>query len=132
MAKTRTDRADGEARVLELADALAEALKETPVVQHFTTAGRLFRTDSGVQGMIKTLRQKAEEYQKAEQSGSLDEKQLHEFREMQARFQTNTVLRNYQDARTAAEVMVVETNSIISQILGVDFGRAAGPATGGC
>lgn len=132
MAKTRTDRTNGGARVLELADALAEVLKETPVVQHFTTADRLFRTDSGVQGMINTLRQKAEEYQKAERSGTLDENQIHEFRQMQARFQAQPLLRSSQDARAAAEVLLVETNSIISQILGVDFGRAAGPATGGC
>lgn len=132
MAKTQTDRTDGEARVLEFADVLAEALKATPVVQEFTATERLFRTDPGLQAMMKTLRQKAEEFQHAEQSGSLDEKQLHEFREMQARFQAQPLLRNFQDARAAAEGLLVEANSIISQILGVDFGRAAGPITGGC
>ncbi len=132
MAKTRTDRTEGESRVLELADALAEALKATTVVQHFTTAERLLRTDPGLQAMMKTLRQKAEQFQQAERAGSLDEKQLHEFREMQARFQAHPLLRSFQDARAAASVLLVEANSIISQILGIDFGRVAGPTTGGC
>lgn len=129
MANNRTD---GQARVLQAADALGAALKNTEIVQHFTTVEQSFRTDPGIQGMLKTLRHKAEKFQLAERTGGLSEQQLQEFREMQSRFQAHPLLRNFQEARDAAGFLLKETNSIISQILGIDFGRTAGPAGGAC
>ncbi len=120
------------AHVLEMADALAMALKQSPIVAHLIAAEQLYRTDPGVQSMIKKLRAKAEEFQEAERAGSLREEQLREFRELQTRFQSHPLLRNFNEAREAAGVLLQETNSIISQMLGVDFGRTAGPAGGGC
>jgi cell fate (sporulation/competence/biofilm development) regulator YlbF (YheA/YmcA/DUF963 family) len=129
MANNRTD---GQAHVLQLADALGAALKNSEVVQHFTAVEQRFRTDPNVQRMLKTLRQEAEKFQHAERTGNLSEEQLQEFRDMQARFQSHPLLRNLQEAREAAGFLLKETNSIISQILGIDFGRTAGPAGGAC
>lgn len=123
---------DGHAHVLELADALAVALKQTPVVEHFSASEQRFRTDPDLQAMMKALRQKAEEFQKAERAGTLDEGQLREFRTMQTSFRSHPLLRDFLEAQQAATLLMKETNSIVSQILGLDFGSTAGPASGGC
>ncbi len=126
-----TNQINEETQVLEMAEALALVLKDTPVLQHFVMAERLFREDPGVQTMIKTLRHKAEEFQRAERAGNLNEAQVKEFREMQARFQAHPLLRNFQEAQQAAGFLLKETNAIISRMLGVDFARN-GRAAGGC
>ncbi len=118
--------------VLERTREFVTALKATLSVQHFVTAQRRFQTDAEVREIMADLQRNAEAFQKAQQDGTLREEQIQTVRAAQARFQQHPVVREFVQAREAAGVFLQETNRVISELLGLDFGQTAGPAGGAC
>ncbi len=108
------------------------ALKATPSVQRFVVAQRRFQTDPGVQRLLADVQRKAETFQRAQQSGTLREEQIQQVREAQARFYDHPVAQEFLQARDPAGTFLQETNRVISEILGLDFGQTVGPAGGAC
>jgi cell fate (sporulation/competence/biofilm development) regulator YlbF (YheA/YmcA/DUF963 family) len=127
-----SDGSDGSAEVMKCAQAFVDALKNTPLVHHYSAAERQFRTDPGVQKFLAALREKARAFQRSQEEGTLRQEHIQELREMQAQFQAHPFVQNFQDARQSVGLLFQETNAIMSKILGIDFGQTAGPAGGAC
>jgi cell fate (sporulation/competence/biofilm development) regulator YlbF (YheA/YmcA/DUF963 family) len=118
--------------VLERTREFVTALKATPSVQHFVAAQHRFQTDAEVRQIMADLQRKTDAFQEAQQDGTLREEQIQDVRAAQARFQRHPLVREFVQARDAAGVFLQETNHVISEILGLDFGQTAGPAGGAC
>lgn len=123
---------DGRARVVQHTDEFVRALRVTPVVQRFADAQRRFDTDPDVQALLARFQHLAGAFQRAQQEGTVGVAQVQEIREAQGRVQAHPVVREFLDAREAVGVFLQETNLVISETLGVDFGQTAGPAGGAC
>jgi cell fate (sporulation/competence/biofilm development) regulator YlbF (YheA/YmcA/DUF963 family) len=123
---------DGRARVIQHADAFITALRATPVVQRFADAQRRFDTDPEVRALLETFQRLADGFQRAQRAGEARPDQVREIRDAQARIQAHPLVREFVDAREAVGRFLQETNLVISEVLGVDFGQTAGPAGGAC
>lgn len=127
-----TNNKDGKAEVMACAHDLIAALKTTPAVRHFMAAEPRFRSDPQVQSLLTTLRRKAEAFQRDQEAGTVRPEQLNELRKMQVTFQEHPAVKNLNDAREGVGLLFQETNGIISEILGFDFGQTAGRSGGAC
>lgn len=127
-----SDGSDGRSAVFERTREFVTALKATPSIQRFVVAQRRFQTDPGVQRLLADVQRKAETFQRAQQDGTLREEQIREVREAQARFYEHPVAQEFLKARDGAGAFLQETNRVISEILGLDFGQMVGPAGGAC
>ncbi len=127
-----SDGSDGRSAVFERTREFVTALKATPSIQRFVVAQRRFQTDPGVQRLLADVQRKAETFQRAQQDGTLREEQIREVREAQARFYDHPVAQEFLQARDGAGAFLQETNRVISEILGLDFGQTVGPAGGAC
>lgn len=123
---------DGRSMVLERAREFVAALKATPVVQHLIAAEQRFRTDPEVQRILGELQRKVDTFQRAQEAGTLRAEQIRAVREAQARFQQHPLVQEFFGAREAAGLFLQETNRVISEILGLDFGQTVGSAGGAC
>ena len=123
---------DGRARVRQCADEFIGALRATSVVQRFADAQRRFDTDPEVQALLETFQRRADAFQRAQQAGDVRPAQVREIRDAQTRVQAHPLVREFAEAREAVGVVLQETNLVISEVLGVDFGQTAGPAGGAC
>jgi|GEM_PF-901028 cell fate (sporulation/competence/biofilm development) regulator YlbF (YheA/YmcA/DUF963 family) len=117
---------DGCENVLRGADEFICALESTPVVRHYAEAAQRFETDPEVQAFMEML----QHFEKMQQNGEVPDEQLQRLREAQTRIQSHPAVVEFLDARDAAAGFLQQTNQVISQILGLDFGRTAGPAAG--
>jgi cell fate (sporulation/competence/biofilm development) regulator YlbF (YheA/YmcA/DUF963 family) len=123
---------DGRSAVLERTREFVAALKATPAVERYAVLQARFRTDPEVQKILEVLQTKVDAFQRAQQDGTLREGQIREVREVQARFQAHPLVQEFFQARDAAGTFLQETNRVISEILGLDFGQTVGPAGGAC
>lgn len=119
---------DDRETVIGRTDEFIEALKATPVVRRFNEAARQFEADHEVQSLIGTLQR----FQRAQQTGGLSSSELQDVRDAQARFANHRVVQEFLVARNAIGALLQETNRVISEVLGLDFGQTAGPAGGAC
>lgn len=127
-----TDGGEGRSAVLERTGELVAALKTTLVVQRFVTAEQRFRTNPEVQRILEDLQSKMQAFQRAQQDGTLREEQVRDVREAQVRFYDHPMVREFFEAREAVGLFLQETNRVISEILGLDFGQTVGAAGGVC
>lgn len=127
-----TQEDDGRSAVLERTREFVTALKATPSVQRFVVAQHRFQTDPGVQRILADVQRKAETFQRAQQDGTLREEHIQEVREAQAQFYDHPLAQEFLQARDGAGTFLQETNRVISEILGLDFGQTVGPAGGAC
>ena len=127
-----TNNKDGLAEAMACTRTLIDALKTTPAVRHFLAAEPRFRSDPQVKDLLTTLQRKAEGFRRDQEAGTLRREQLEELREMQANFQGHPAVQNLNDAREGVGLLFQETNRIISEILGFDFGQTAGRSGGAC
>jgi cell fate (sporulation/competence/biofilm development) regulator YlbF (YheA/YmcA/DUF963 family) len=119
---------DGREIVLRRTDEFIEALKATPAVRRFVEASRRFEADQEVQSLMGTLQR----FHGAQQTGEVLSPGFHDVRDAQARLQNHRVVQEFLAARDAVGAFLKETNRVISEVLGVDFGQTAGPAGGAC
>jgi cell fate (sporulation/competence/biofilm development) regulator YlbF (YheA/YmcA/DUF963 family) len=117
---------DGRESVLRRTDEFIAALKATPVVRRYAEAARRFQEDQEVQSLMRTLQR----FQRAPQAGEGLSTELQDARDAHARLRNHPVVEEYLAARDAVGALLRETNLLISQILGLDFGQTAG--SGGC
>ncbi len=127
-----TSNKDGLAEAIACTRTLIDALKTTPAVRHFLAAEPRFRSDPQVKALLTTLQHKAERFRQDQEAGTVRQEQLEELREMQAQFQGHPAVQNFNDAREGVGLLFQETNRIISEILGFDFGQTAGRSGGAC
>jgi cell fate (sporulation/competence/biofilm development) regulator YlbF (YheA/YmcA/DUF963 family) len=127
-----TQGSDGRSAVLERTRELVAALKATPSIQRFVVAQDRFQTDSGIQRLLADVQRKAQTFQRAQQDGTVQEEQIQQVREAQARFYDHPLAQEFLQARDAVGTFLQETNRVISEILGFDFGQTVGPAGGAC
>ena len=114
------------------ADEFIGALRATPTVRRFIQAQRRFDTDPDVQALIATLQRRADAFRGAQQAGNVGATQVREVREAQAQIQRHPVVQEFASAQEAVGAFLQETNRVISDTLGMDFGQTAGPAGGAC
>lgn len=123
-----TANCDGRETVIGRTDEFIEALKATAVVRRFNEAARQFEADQEVQSLMGTLQR----FQRAQQAGGLSSSELQGVRNAQARFANHPVVQEFLGARDAIGAFLQDTNRVISEVLGLDFGQTAGPAGGAC
>lgn len=123
-----TAKLDDRETVLRRTEEFVEALKGTPVVRRFAEASRRFEGNQEVQSLMETLLR----FQRAQQTGGMSPSELREVRDAQARFRNHPVVQEFLAARDAVVALLQETNLVISEVLGLDFGQTAGPAGGSC
>ncbi len=128
----RDEITDDRSAVFERTREFVTALKAAPSVRRFMVAQRRFQTDPGVQRLLADAQRKAQTFQRARQDGTLQEEQIQEVREAQARFSDHPLAQEFLLARDAAATFLQQTNRVISEILGLDFGQTVGPAGGAC
>lgn len=126
------DGSDDRSAVFERTREFVTALKATPSIQRFVVAQRRFQTDPGVQRLLADVQREAQTFQRAQQDGTLQEEQIQQVRDAQARFYDHPVAQEFLQARDAAGTFLQETNRVVSEILGLDFGQTVGPAGGAC
>jgi len=126
------DGSDDRSAVFERTREFVTALKATPSIQRFVVAQRRFQTDPGVQRLLADVQREAQTFQRAQQDGTLQEEQIQQVRDAQARFYDHPLAQEFLQARDPAGTFLQETNRVISEILGFDFGQTVGPAGGAC
>ena len=94
----------------------------------FAVAGAM----SSRSALVETFQRRAGAFQRAQQAGDARPGQVREIRTAQARVQAHPRVRELVEAREAVGRFLQETNLVISDVLGVDFGQTAGPAGGAC
>lgn len=114
--------------VLRCTDAFIDALKATSAVRRFTDAAHSFESDQEVQRLMGVLRQ----FQLAQQTATVSRADLHDERDAQIHIRNHPVVVDFLAARDEAGTLLQETNRVISEVLGLDFGQTAGPAGGSC
>ncbi len=114
--------------VLRCTGAFIDALKATSAVRRFTDAAHRFESDQEVQGLMGVLRQ----FQLAQQAATISRADLQEARDAQIHIRNNPVVVDFLTARDQVGTLLQETNRVISEVLGLDFGQTAGPAGGSC
>lgn len=115
-------------KVLRCTDEFIEALKAAPAIRRFAEASCRFEADREVQSLMETLQR----FQRAQQTGEVLSAGLQDVRDAQARFRNHLVVQEFLAARDAVGAFLQETNLVISEVLGLDFGQTAGPAGGAC
>jgi len=123
---------NGRSAVLGRTREFVTALKAIPSIQRFVAAQHRFQADPEVQRLLADVQHKAETFQRGQQSGTLREEQIQQVRDAQARFYDHPLAQEFLQARDAAATFLQETNGVISEILGVDFGGRAGRVRGCC
>lgn len=118
--------------ILERAQHFVEALKATPAYCRFASADRRFRADLEAQQIVQELQEMTAEFHQAKRAGTLGQEQVQEVLEAQARLRDHPLIRDFMQARDEVELLLQDTNRAISEVLGFDFGRAAGPARRSC
>lgn len=119
---------DGREKVLRCTDEFIETLRATSVVGRFAEATRRYEADQEVQALMETLRR----FQQAQQTGEVLPSELEDVRDAQVRVRNHRVVQEYLAARDAVGAFFQETNLVISEVLGLDFGQTAGPAASSC
>lgn len=119
---------DGREKVLRCTDEFIETLRATSVVRRFAEATRRYEADQEVQALMETLRR----FQQAQQSGGVLPAELQDVRDAQMRAQNHPAVQEFLAARDAVGAFFQETNLVISEVLGLDFGQTAGPAASSC
>lgn len=123
---------DGRGLVVQQTAAFVKALQGTPVFQRFSDALSRFETDSDVQRLLADFQRQAKALQRAQQQGTAKSDQVQAIRHAQTRVQAHPIVREFVEAQQALGLFLQETNAVISEILGMDFGQTAGPAGGAC
>lgn len=119
----RMEKTDGFSEILERTRQFVAALKAVPAVQRFKVAEQRFRTDPELQRIMEELRQKMETFREAQAAGTLRAEQVQQVREAQGRLQQHPLVQEFSAARETAGLFLQETNRVISEILGLDFGQ---------
>jgi len=127
-----TDGSDDRSAVFERTREFVAALKAAPPVQRFVEAQHRFQADPGIQRLLADVQREAQTFQRAQQDGTLQEEQIQQVRDAQARFYDHPLAQEFLQARDPAGTFLQETNRVISEILGLDFGQTVGPAGGAC
>lgn len=123
---------DGLGLVVQQTTAFVKAVQETAVFQRFSDALRGFETDADVQRLLDDFQRQAEAFQRAQQQGTAKAEQVQAIRQAQTRVQAHALVREFAEAQQALGLFLQETNAVISETLGMDFGQTAGPAGGAC
>jgi cell fate (sporulation/competence/biofilm development) regulator YlbF (YheA/YmcA/DUF963 family) len=119
---------DGRETVLRHTDEFIAASRVTPVVRRFAEATRRYEADQEVQALMEKLRR----FQQAQQTGGALPAELQDVRDAQMRVRNHPAVQEVFAARDAVGAFFQETNLVISEVLGLDFGQTAGPAADGC
>ncbi len=122
------ERIEGREAVLRCTDTFVDALKSTSAVQRFIGAAHRFESDQEVQTLMGVLRQ----FQLAQQAATISRADLQEVRDAQIHIRNHPVVVDFLTARDEVGMLLQETNRVISEVLGLDFGQTAGPAGGSC
>ncbi len=126
------NQADGRQHLIEQTDAFLLALRATPVVTRFLNARRRFEDDPEVRGLLDEFQRRANAFKQAQETGNESVDVVRDVRVAQANVQEHPIVREFSDARAAVATLFQQTNEVISEVLGVDFGQTAGPARGCC
>lgn len=118
--------------VVEAAQALAQALKQTEVIQAYRAAEQRFQTDPDVGRLREGLIAAYQAYEQSEQAGTATVEHINEVRRRQAALQSHPAVAEYVRTREASGLFLQRINEEISGLLGIDFGATAGPAGGAC
>jgi cell fate (sporulation/competence/biofilm development) regulator YlbF (YheA/YmcA/DUF963 family) len=117
---------------VEAAQALADALRHTEVIQAYLVAERRFQTDPDVGRVREGLLAAYQAYEQAERAGTATIEHIQEVRRRQQALQAHPTVGEYARAREAGGLFLQRVNEEISSLLGIDFGATAGPAGGAC
>ncbi len=123
-----TPNVDGRAQVLQCTDQFIAALRATPAIQRFVEAERRFEADEEVQRLMETLQR----FQRAQRTGEGSVGDMLAVRDAQVRIQNHPLVQEFLAARDGVGGFFQKTNQAISEVLGLDFGQTAGPASSGC
>lgn len=126
------NQAGGRQELIEQADAFLQALRATPVVTRFLNARQRFETDPEVRALLDKFQQQANAFKQAQETGNESADVIRDVRVAQANVQEHPIVREYSQARADVVTLFQQTNEVISEALGVDFGQTAGPARGCC
>lgn len=118
--------------ILGRAQHFVEALKATPAYRRFASADSRFRADLEAQRIVQELQKMTAEFHRTKRTGTLRPEQVQEVLEAQARFREHPLISELAQVRDEVELLLKDTNRVISEVLGFDFGRAVGPASGSC
>lgn len=127
-----TDARDGDPSVVEQADLFVSALRRSVVVRRFAEARRRFETDPEVQDLLASFQRDADAFQRGQRDGHVGVVQVQAIRRAQARVQAHPIVREFMETQQALGAFLQETNTVISEVLGIDFGQTAGPAGRAC
>ncbi len=126
------NQAVGRQNLIEQGDAFVRALRAMPVVARFLGVRQRFETDAEVRALLGEFQRRANAFRDAQQAGTESPDVIRDVRVAQANVQGHPIVREFSEARADVAKLYQQTNDVISEALGVDFGQTAGPARGCC
>jgi len=119
--------------VFHAADALAQAIQQTPQWEEWENARAAFDRDDDVKRLRARLERVASRWRAAQAAGKgLIGQEARELAEAQEALQGHALFVRQQEAGRQLVVLFQQTNELISSMLGIDFAANALPRGGGC
>ena len=124
---------DRKAEILEAADKLAEALKNSPEWLRWEEASSTMEKDIDINKNMDEYRQLSSKWQAARYRGQqLSGPEALKMGELKQEILSNPVYAEQERASNALTELIKETNASLTKQLGIDFASTALPGQSGC
>ena len=107
------------------AQTLAAQLKALPAIAAFDQAQAELDANEQARTLMSELQELQQDLLQKQQTGTLTQEEIDEYRRLQREVQDNAVIGAYLETQRQAQAFLPQINAEISQALGFDFSRLA-------
>ena len=107
--------------VKQAAQALGDALKDTPTLRAYAQASARLEADADASGLLDELGRVQADLRIRQSNGGISQTDIAHLRRLQSDVQSNPTIAAYVEAQQMATFYLPEVNQAISEMLGVDF-----------
>lgn len=113
----------------QAAQALGNALKNTPPLRAYAEAAAKMEADAQATALLDELQRVQSDIRVRQSNGGVTQADITRLRELQYQVQTHPTIAAFIEAQQNATAFLPEVNQEISQLLGIDFASLAAPAS---
>ena len=112
--------------IAEKARSFAQVLASSREFQEFHSTQEKLNQDEEAQSLLKQFQQKQREFQEARmRGGGFSGEAVSEVERLQLKLQSNPTIMEWASAQQDAIGLIQETNQVISEAAGLDFGQSS-------
>ncbi len=113
----------------QAAQALGNALKNTPPLRAYAEAAAKMEADAQATALLDELQRVQSDIRIRQSNGGVTQADITRLRKLQYQVQTHPTIAAFIEAQQNATAFLPEVNQEISQLLGIDFASLAAPAS---